>query len=170
MIPDILNAQPQAMSCKDEPRDDRPQDDGLFLISEQGSGSEASELDGKCLVEYYDGEPINCKPTSPVPVAIAQVKPLTVAKSMAEKSYINKKPKDKPMRSLSAYNFFFRAERARIMNESSVESMAVKNQSSPAKLFASVGKTVAKRWKNVTAKELAQYKNLADGTSCMPCT
>ena len=75
-----------------------------------------------------------------------------------------RKAKDKPSRPLSAYNFFFREERARIMAETSATACAVQEQKSdPVGLFVAVGKEVAARWKLIPKEEKDRYMRMADG-------
>ena len=77
---------------------------------------------------------------------------------------VKKKARDKPSRPLSAYNFFFREERARIMAESSATACAVQEQKSdPVGLFVAVGKEVAARWKLIPKEEKDRYMRMADG-------
>ena len=87
---------------------------------------------------------------------------------------IKRKPKDMPRRPLSAYNFFFKEERERLMAERSagVGSLAEAEQASDAEgkdkntrkkeLFASVGKLIAERWKTVAPSALERYREMAN--------
>lgn len=67
-----------------------------------------------------------------------------------------KKPRDMPRRPLSAYNYFFREERARWLAER--EKSEEKEQGS---LFSVMGKTIAQRWKNLASEEAQKYKDMA---------
>ena len=75
--------------------------------------------------------------------------------------YNNKKPKHaplrkvpgKPKRPLSAYNLFFKDERARILKENNHEGVGG---------FAHLAQTISAEWKKISAPALAKYKDLAD--------
>jgi len=71
----------------------------------------------------------------------------------------------KPKRALSAYNFFFREERARLANELESASATVldssKHKNDPS-VFTEMGRIVAQRWKEITPEELDKYKSMAD--------
>jgi HMG (high mobility group) box len=67
-----------------------------------------------------------------------------------------KKPKDMPRRPLSAYNIFFRAERARILLHN---GSARKHEEAS---FSSLGKEVAKRWKILNEQERMEYSKMAE--------
>jgi len=97
-----------------------------------------------------------------------------------------KKPKNKPKRPLSAYNIFFRDERANILagipdkdedeeevdeeeNEEGVDGAKKKSSGKKRKRpphgkigFESLAKIVGQRWKELKPDELAKYKKLAD--------
>ena len=90
-----------------------------------------------------------------------------------------KKPKDKPKRPLSAYNFFFKEERARILkvvlaedpkdvdNEPGSdgylnEDMLTKLRKEGGKVsFEEMGKLIGQRWKSLDPKLLTKYTKLA---------
>lgn len=77
-----------------------------------------------------------------------------------------------PRRPLSAYNFYFKNQRALILEErerdpSLKEADVSKIQSTTSArrtpgLFASMAKTIAQRWKAIAPKELEKYKRLAE--------
>lgn len=69
-----------------------------------------------------------------------------------------KKPSDMPRRPLSAYNYFFREERARWLAES--EQRAA-HKDSAGGLFSAMGKAIAQRWKTLSDEEGRKYKDLA---------
>lgn len=98
-----------------------------------------------------------------------------------------KKPKNKPKRPLSAYNIFFRDERANILagipdkdedeeqeeevedNEEGLDGPKKKASGKKRKRpphgkigFESLAKIVGQRWKELKPEELAKYKKLAD--------
>ena len=96
-----------------------------------------------------------------------------------------KKPKNKPKRPLSAYNIFFRDERANILagipdkdededdvdDDENDDGLDAKKKSSGKKRkrpphgkigFESLAKIVGQRWKELKPDELAKYKKLAD--------
>lgn len=96
-----------------------------------------------------------------------------------------KKPKNKPKRPLSAYNIFFRDERANILagipdkdeddddvdDDENDDGLDAKKKSSGKKRkrpphgkigFESLAKIVGQRWKELKPEELAKYKKLAD--------
>ena len=87
---------------------------------------------------------------------------------------IRKKPPDMPRRPLSAYNIFFREERARLLKERGREQerrglegtgrtdAAGCSSTVPSKgLFATMGKTIAKRWKEIPPEYLEALKKQA---------
>lgn len=92
---------------------------------------------------------------------LPDIKP-AVRKTMSHivKKKKTKKPKDMPRRPLSAYNIFFREERARILARkgSDRKDPGVNKES----LFSSLGKEVAKRWKDLNEQELVKYNEMAE--------
>mmetsp|Transcript_12506 Transcript_12506/g.29837 ORF Transcript_12506/g.29837 Transcript_12506/m.29837 type:complete len:460 (-) Transcript_12506:205-1584(-) len=70
-----------------------------------------------------------------------------------------KKPKDRPKRPLSAYNIFFKEERARILEE-----VAASNGEDPqGKIgFQNLAKLIGKRWQELPANEMVYYKKKAE--------
>jgi hypothetical protein len=89
--------------------------------------------------------------------------------------YRTKKPRDMPKRPLSAYNYFFRTERGKFVAEQAVKEAAGAGTTAQdatqaeeqggekvkSSLFATMGKTIAKRWKEIVPEELKEYKALA---------
>jgi hypothetical protein len=89
--------------------------------------------------------------------------------------YRTKKPRDMPKRPLSAYNYFFRNERGKFVAEQAEKEAAGAGTTVPdatqaeeqggekvkSSLFATMGKTIAKRWKEIVPEELEEYKALA---------
>lgn len=77
-----------------------------------------------------------------------------------------RKPTDMPRRPLSAYNLFFKEHRSVILAE--LESREDKDNSgqgkkaSTASLFSTMGKAIAKRWKELPEENLTRLKNLAN--------
>jgi len=77
-----------------------------------------------------------------------------------------KKPRDMPRRPLSAYNYFFRDERARILEERKIRGKGDGSNSSTddckgGDLFSALGKIIAKRWKELGAEEAEKFKDMA---------
>jgi len=90
-----------------------------------------------------------------------------------------KKPKDKPKRPLSAYNFFFKEEREKILKivlaedpktvENDPESEDFINDEMMGRLkkdggkvsFEEMGKLIGQRWKNIDPDRLSKYSELA---------
>ena len=68
----------------------------------------------------------------------------------------------KPRRALSAYNFFVREERARLLKETSDSGASRDQKFDPNVAFASTGRLVAERWKKVTDTERQRYQTMAD--------
>lgn len=73
----------------------------------------------------------------------------------------SKKPRDMPTRPLSAYNFFFREQRGKILEEREAEAAAKGVMPDKSDLFAILGKTIAARWKSQSDEQRAKYKKLA---------
>lgn len=74
-----------------------------------------------------------------------------------------KKPRDMPRRPLSSYNYFFREERGRWLEEHKAES--AKNggkKMSGLNMFSAMGKAIAARWKSLTPEEAEPYKAMAE--------
>lgn len=78
-------------------------------------------------------------------------------------SEIKKKPRDMPRRPLSAYNIFFREERARVLKEREAElSNQQERRGKPdPELFATLGKTIASRWKQLEPDARERYQSEA---------
>ena len=85
---------------------------------------------------------------------------------MKSKQVRRKKPPDAPRRPLSAYNLFFREERARFLAERQ-EKKQSRNRDPPDRLeqeddlFVSMGKTIAKRWRELPAEDLERFNKQA---------
>jgi hypothetical protein len=81
-----------------------------------------------------------------------------LAVSNEEKQKKNrKKPKDRPKRPLSAYNVFFKEERARILEE--VEQSPMPN----GKIgFQNLAKMIGKRWHELDPDSMKSYKKKAE--------
>lgn len=89
-------------------------------------------------------------------------KPTAKKKARKTPGKSNKKPEDMPRRPLSAYNIFFREQREVILaerNEAKDKGDGV--VSSPGDLFSQLGKTVAKRWKELTPTRRKRLEELA---------
>jgi len=88
----------------------------------------------------------------------------TKAKRKRRKSSeIKKKPRDMPRRPLSAYNIFFREERARVLQEREAELLNHQERRGKPdpELFATLGKTIASRWKRLEPDAREQYQSEA---------
>jgi len=98
------------------------------------------------------------------------------AKAFSVKKHIRRKPKDKPKRPLSAYNYFFKMERQRILKyvqrtpedvfeEAVVDAEEEKRLWTGTKKvsFEEMGKIIGKRWKSMESTELETYTKLAAG-------
>ena len=68
-----------------------------------------------------------------------------------------KKPRDMPKRPLSAYNFFFRHERERWLEESKVAA----ETKADGTLFSTMGKVIASRWRELPVHQMKQYQEMA---------
>jgi hypothetical protein len=92
--------------------------------------------------------------------------------------YRSKKPVDMPRRPLSAYNLFFRDQRGKILEERKTakpeeppaEDAAPKAELTTTEkrkqgLFATMAKTIGKRWKEIQPEDLEHYNKLADTES-----
>jgi len=97
----------------------------------------------------------------------------------ATKRPTRKKPKDKPKRPLSAYNYFFKEERGKILKivlpedpekvENDPESEDFINEELMGRLrkdggkasFEEMGKLIGQRWKNIDPDRLSKYSELA---------
>jgi len=84
------------------------------------------------------------------------------------KQFRSKKPKDMPRRPLSAYNLFFKEERARMLVEANKRMLQEDFARSggdfqpPARVpkigFERMAKTIAKRWKELPKHDMERYK------------
>jgi len=96
--------------------------------------------------------------------------------NIATKRPVRKKPKDKPKRPLSAYNYFFKEERQRILKyigrtPDEVVTEAVVNADEEGRLwtctgkvsFEEMGKIIGGRWKAMDSETLKKYTALALG-------
>lgn len=100
----------------------------------------------------------------------------TKAISAGGKKHVRKKPKDKPKRPLSAYNYFFKTERQRILKyllrdpSDAVPDIVVDSEEEQRlwtggkKIsFEEMGKLIGRRWKNIQGEQLQTYTELATG-------
>jgi HMG-box domain len=109
-----------------------------------------------------DTVPMAAQQTAHAKASSHTVKKLLPHRSKFTNKKKTKKPKDMPRRPLSAYNIFFRDERARILEH---KEMAVKKEGalgSGSSLFSSLGKEVAKRWKMLKEKDRVEYTKMAE--------
>ncbi len=77
-----------------------------------------------------------------------------------------KKPKDMPRRPLSAYNIFFKEERARMLGGGHVSKAIPLGDDDSAEAsgkvsFETMAKTIGKKWKELPAPNLERFKDLA---------
>jgi HMG-box domain len=93
--------------------------------------------------------------------------PINNKRGRPEKVPRSRKPKDMPRRPLSAYNLFFRAERANMLEK--LKSSENNDKSDPSSLpisgkigFETMAKTIGKKWKSLLPDELKVYKLEAD--------
>lgn len=84
-------------------------------------------------------------------------------KSRVGKGMISRprKPKDMPRRPLSAYNIFFRSERAKML-QSSMDAVSAGKSPSVNLGFDRLAKTIGKKWKAISESELAACKAESD--------
>lgn len=74
-----------------------------------------------------------------------------------QRHFRSKKPKDMPRRPLSAYNIFFKEERAKLLAD-----RQAKSQTGEEKIgFEKMAKTIGKRWKELSPEEFDRCKQLA---------
>lgn len=78
-----------------------------------------------------------------------------------------KRPTDKPRRPMSAYNFFFREQRPKVLREAEAAGLILPAGSTrreqKSALFSDVGRRVADKWRAISKAELDVYKKMADG-------
>ena len=84
-------------------------------------------------------------------------------KSRVGKGMISRprKPKDMPRRPLSAYNIFFRSERAKML-QGSMDAVSAGKSPSVNLGFDRLAKTIGKKWKAISESELAACKAESD--------
>ena len=90
--------------------------------------------------------------------------PPSPAKTRRRSCDIKKKPKDMPRRPLSAYNLFFKEERSKVLAEREASLLARQNEPAElpdTELFATMGKTIAARWKTLSSPQRERFKALA---------
>ena len=79
--------------------------------------------------------------------------PIKRKKRASDRKWRWKKPIDKPKRPLSAYNLFFKEERARIMDENAKQSKAVG--------FTEMARMVGAKWNNLPSEEKKVFEEQA---------
>jgi HMG (high mobility group) box len=84
-----------------------------------------------------------------------------IARKKSPRKKYKKKPKDMPHRALSAYNIFFRDERARILRARLDGNPGEIGTARAAELFSAMGKTIAKRWNELSPIERVPYAEAA---------
>lgn len=80
-----------------------------------------------------------------------------VASKKKQRQFRSRKPKDMPRRPLSAYNIFFKEERAKLLADCQAQGPAAGEKIG----FERMAKTIGKRWKELTEQELGRFKLLA---------
>jgi hypothetical protein len=80
-------------------------------------------------------------------------------KPQQRKSVKSKRNDEMPRRPLSAYNIFFREQRMVILKEREVTQQG--GRSPGVNLFAQMGKTIAKRWKELPPDEFSRFDKMA---------
>lgn len=108
------------------------------------------------------------------------IKPKEKVPAASTKRPSKKKPKDKPKRPLSAYNFFFKEEREKILKivtadegekvENDPNSDDYLDEETLSRLrkdggkvsFEEMGKIIGQRWKNIDPDRLSKYSELAN--------
>mmetsp|Transcript_65368 Transcript_65368/g.76817 ORF Transcript_65368/g.76817 Transcript_65368/m.76817 type:complete len:387 (-) Transcript_65368:656-1816(-) len=101
------------------------------------------------------------------------------AKAGTTKRATKKKPKDKPKRPLSAYNFFFKEAREKILRKLLADETGVKQETDEESTneppmdadklkkdggkvsFEEMGKLIGQRWKAISSEQLSKYTALA---------
>lgn len=154
--------------------------EGIAKTKETVDASDDRETTTASLSEMKSVDSNAPKAASAATAAVS--KPLTNGKKVKPEKrekrpyhYRTKKPRDMPKRPLSAYNYFFRTERGKFVAEQAEKEAAGTDTFAPeaaqdedqggekvkSSLFATMGKTIAKRWKEVIPEELEEYKALA---------
>ena len=103
----------------------------------------ATEINGDC---------IESKRNNPSPISEA---------SEEKKSKKAREDPTKPRRPLSAYNFFFKDSRERLLKLSTVRPEGKPRHSHGKIGFAELARTIASSWKNISEEEKAYYEELA---------
>lgn len=89
--------------------------------------------------------------------SVAEGKPMKAAKATGSRKAKVKKP-GMPRRPLSAYNLFFKEERARLLAERDAQH---RDSDEKQGLFETMAKTVAKRWKEISPERMRRYQEEA---------
>ena len=105
--------------------------------------------------------------TKTVPHKAGKTVPSSTSTGAKKRSW--KKPADKPKRPLSAYNLFFKAERARLIsggtsanNDSSPGDAKRKHRKTHGKIgFAALAQNIAGKWKTLSAKDRRPFEQKA---------
>mmetsp|Transcript_19365 Transcript_19365/g.39299 ORF Transcript_19365/g.39299 Transcript_19365/m.39299 type:complete len:323 (-) Transcript_19365:100-1068(-) len=92
-----------------------------------------------------------------------------VSKPTKVKKGRRKQPKDKPKRPLSAYNIFFKEERARLLQklddakQEKVPEEESNDKKTPSKIgFENLAKIIGSKWQDLTPTEVEYYKGKAN--------
>jgi len=98
-------------------------------------------------------------PTKPAPNATLPTPPAPSSGEAGQAN--NKKDPRKPKRPLSAYNFFFKAERQNILEDNPVRPEGKPRRSHGKMGFATMARTIAAKWKAIDEVTLKYYEGLA---------
>lgn len=98
----------------------------------------------------------NSEPSDILGISMGQIRKVVnmrrcIQKNIKKSKLNRKKPKDAPRRPLSAYNYFFKDERVRIIAEDLPGTVG----------FHNMTKTIGTRWKALSEEERASYKERA---------
>jgi HMG (high mobility group) box len=91
----------------------------------------------------------------------SSLKKAALPKKKSSRKKYKKRSKDLPHRGLSAYNIFFRDERARILRARLDGNPGEIGTAKAAELFSAMGKTIAKRWNELSPIERDPYTEAA---------
>jgi len=105
--------------------------------------------------------------------SIDEKEPLARALPLSSSFPLQPRPKpekkrmtDKPKRPMSAYNFFFREQRPKVLREAEAAGLILPagttRREQKSALFSDVGRRVAGKWRAISKAELDIYKKMAD--------
>jgi hypothetical protein len=142
---------------------------GGNALSSPGDRESSQALDSSAAAS---SKSLNDSPSSPKKEKPAKKKTKKVVKpSKVPAKFRTKRPSGTPKRPLSAYNYFFREQRNLMLEERSRQKetgtlpelpVDPSGNQKKSSLFAMMGKTIAKRWKELPTEEHKKYKDLAN--------